>query len=304
MASGSGGNSRQKDINKATELIEKSGVTTKKAASKIGTMIGAMPATKRNQIIKMLKDDVTKTLLNVGFQKYLNKGAEARKIRVYLQEASDKEKRIEFPVLPASFSISDGQNNVVVNITTLGDANLPGKKALRELTLTSFFPNQNYSFLVCRRKSDPYSYIEWLRKRKNKGTIMRIIISGADINFMCLIESLEYGEDDATGDVNFTIELKEYVSLKSSEKKKSSKKVSKSKPKTYVVKKGDTLKKIAKKYLGSSSKSKQLYKKNKKVIEKAFQKWKKEQNKKKKGSVKAKNSQNGKYLVKGTKLVL
>ena len=85
----------------------------------------------------------------------------------------------------------------------------------------------------------------------------------------------------------------------SSKNKKSS-----SKPKTYTVKKGDTLKKIAKKYLGSASKSKDLYKKNKKVIENAFKKWKKEQNKKKKGSVKAKNSQNGKYLVKGTKLVL
>ena len=106
--------------------------------------------------------------------------------------------------------------------------------------------------------------------------------------------------------MNYSLDLKEYVTLTASQKKSKStvKRTEKKKPKTYTVKKGDTLKKIAKKYLGSASKSKDLYKKNKKVIENAFKKWKKEQNKKKKGSVKAKNSQNGKYLVKGTKLVL
>ena len=67
-----------------------------------------------------------------------------KKIRVYIEEAEDKSKSIQLPVLPASFMIDDGQNNVVVNITSLGDANLPGKKALRELTLASFFPNQDY----------------------------------------------------------------------------------------------------------------------------------------------------------------
>ena len=223
-------------------------------------------------------------------------------IQVYIEEAANKEARIQLPVLPSSFSVDDGQNNVVVNITSLGDANLPGKKALRELTLDSFFPNQDYGFLVCERKSDPYEYIGWLRERKNNGTIMRVIITGTSINFTALIEKLEYGEDDASGDVNYSISLKEYVTLESSESVTAKKpRVSKTTPKTYTVKKGDTLKSIAKKYLGSASKSNALYKKNKKVIEDAFKKWKKKQ---KKGSVKAKNSQNGKYLIKGTKLVL
>lgn len=232
-----------------------------------------------------------------------------KEIQVYIEEAEDKSKSIQLPVVPASFMIDDGQNNVVVNITSLGNANLPGKKALRELTLNSFFPNQDYGFLVCKRKSNPYDYIEWLRKRKNGGTVMRVIITGTDINFTCLIEKLEYGEDDASGDVNYSIALKEYVKLTSSEKKtsggnKNTGRSKKTAPKTYTVKKGDTLKSIAKKKLGSASKSKSLYKKNKKVIEDAFKKWKKKKNKKKKGSVKAKNSQNGKYLIKGTKLVL
>lgn len=223
---------------------------------------------------------------------------------IYIEEAEDKSKRIELPVAPASFNVSFPHNNVVVNITSLGDANLPGKKGLRELTLSSFFPNQDYGFLLCARKNNPYDYVDWLIKRKNAGTIMRVIITGTDINFKCLIEKLEYGEDDASGDVNFTIELKEYVKLKKSNSKSgSSKRSGKAAPKTYTVKKGDTLKKIAKKKLGSASKSESLYKKNKTVIENAFKKWKK--NQLKKGyTVKAKNSQKGKKLIPGTKLVL
>ena len=228
-------------------------------------------------------------------------------IQVYLEEAANKDERIQLPVVPASFQIDDGQNNVVVNITSMGDANLPGKKALRELILTSFFPDQDYGFLVGERKDDPYEYIEWLRERKNNGVIMRVIVTGADINFTCLIEKLEYGEDDASGDVNYSISLKEYIVIDPAAGEDTGDdgggRVDKPKPKTYTVKKGDTLKKIAKKYLGSASKSKYLYKKNKKVIEKAFKKWKKQQKKKGK-TVKAKNSQNGKYLIKGTKLVL
>lgn len=231
----------------------------------------------------------------------------AKDIQVYLEEAENKKESIQLPVVPQSFMINDGQNNVVVNVTSLGDANLPGKKALRELELTSFFPNQDYNFLVCKRKTDPYEYIEWLRKRKNNGTKMRVIITGTGINFMCLVENLEYGEDDSSGDVNFTISLKEYVTRTSSESttKTSSgvARTSKSAAKTYTVKKGDTLKKIAKKQLGSASKASALYKKNKKVIEDAFKKWKKKQEKK--GiKVKAKNSEKGKHLIKGTKLVL
>lgn len=228
-------------------------------------------------------------------------------IQVYLEEAANKEESIQFPVVPSEFKVDDAVNNVVVNIASMGDANLPGKKSLRELILASFFPAQGYGFLVCEAKDDPYEYIEWLRDRKNNGVIMRIIITGTDINFTCLIEKLEYGEDDASGDVNFSISLKEYIVIDPAEgedpEDDGGGRVDKPKPKTYTVKKGDTLKKIAKKYLGSASKSKKLYKKNKKVIEKAFKKWKKQQQKKGK-KIKAKNSQKGKYLIKGTKLTL
>ena len=68
---------------------------------------------------------------------------ETKSIQFYIEEAENKEEAIQLPVVPASFNIDDGQNNVVVNITSLGDANLPGKKSLRELQISSLFPNQD-----------------------------------------------------------------------------------------------------------------------------------------------------------------
>ena len=64
-------------------------------------------------------------------------------IQVYIEEAGDKDESIQLPVVPASFSVSGGQNNVVVNITSLGDANLPGKKA-------AFFPLRITTFSFAR----------------------------------------------------------------------------------------------------------------------------------------------------------
>lgn len=127
-----------------------------------------------------------------------------------------------------------------------------------------------------------------------------------NFNKVVSIESFEYGEEDSSGDVAFTLNLKEYVTVSySTSKKKTSngKKVTKksnskkrstksTKTTKYTIKKGDTLWKIAKKKTGKSSNWKKIYKKNKTVIEKAA---------KKHGR---RSSSNGRYIYPGTKLVI
>ena len=79
---------------------------------------------------------------------------------------------------------------------------------------------------------------------------------------------------------------------KAKTKKKKSSKKKKTASKTYTVKKGDCLWKIAKKKLGKGSREKEIYKLNKSLIEKTAKKHGK------------KSSNNGWWIYPGTKLKL
>ena len=98
---------------------------------------------------------------------------------------------IVLPVTPESFGVQVKNNNSVVNITNFGNYNMMGKTGLKSITISSFFPAQDYNFS-----------------------------SGSDepsiIDFDCLIDSFEYKEQDGTGDVYFTLVLTEYRNIQES----------------------------------------------------------------------------------------
>ena len=117
----------------------------------------------------------------------------------------------------------------------------------------------------------------------------KIIITGTPINFPCRITSFEWGEDDGTGDVSFSITLKEHrkiaisqssvvaesgatggntsqaTSTDTASKDTTKREDTREKPKTYTVKRGDCLSSIARKLTGSSDWH-ALYEQNKSVI--------------------------------------
>lgn len=183
------------------------------------------------------------------------------------------------PVLPPSIEVTSPQLNETVTLVTGGERTLIGKKGLRTITLQSFFPAQNYDFCQFKVTKKPYEYMKKLESWK--GSILTLTITGTNINFSCTIESLTYGENDGTKDVNYSMELKEYIPLKPSRTKekqienkfmdtfsafKGERETKEVKTKTYVVKKGDTLTSIAKKETGKSSNWRAIYNQNKEVI--------------------------------------
>lgn len=56
--------------------------------------------------------------------------------------------------------------------------------------------------------------INLLIKWKDSGRPIRVIVKGTTINYEMAIESLTYSEEDGTGDVYFSLELKEYKFIK------------------------------------------------------------------------------------------
>lgn len=141
------------------------------------------------------------------------------------------------------------------------------------MTIESFFPNQQYNFCLYKDIQKPYEYIKQLIKWKNSGKPIRVIITGTPINYAMAIENLTYSEVDGTGDVYFSLELKEYKFISTTGQTTTTKNGTtlttptttreiKSPFNSYVVKQGDTLWLIAKKLTGDGSNYKAIASKN------------------------------------------
>lgn len=189
-----------------------------------------------------------------------------------------EENKIQLPVKPSDFMVSVSHKNTVVNVIKLGDINLIGKTGLREITLSSFFPAKDYNFSNNSDRKAPVEYVETLEKWRNSGKPIRVIITDT-LNMQCTIESFSWGEQDATGDIYYSIALKEHKKIKAktstadttpastSSSASSTREVKTSTAGgTYTVKKGDTLWKIAKQYYGDGSKYMLIYNANSKKL--------------------------------------
>ncbi|MGN6713430.1 LysM peptidoglycan-binding domain-containing protein [Anaerocolumna jejuensis] len=179
-----------------------------------------------------------------------------------------------FAVLPPSIEPSVSMQNTSVNITNYGEINLIGKRGLKTLSLSSFFPKQKYNFVQYKDFPSPKACISLIDSWMDNP--VRLIITDANINMLVTIESFNHAAPDANGDVYFTLELKEYKkptfkkkaksavnktskTVQKAETQRESKKV---KSTTYTVKSGDTLSQIAKRLTGDSANYKAIANQN------------------------------------------
>lgn len=184
--------------------------------------------------------------------------------------------KYRFPILPSEYEIINDSNNTQVNVHALGEINLLGKRKLKNISFSSFFPSQLYPFCQYTNFINPKETVALIEKIQNNG-VLRLIMTGI-INIECTIENFTWSENDGTKDINFTLDLKEYrrckIIVKSSAAvlpKKITQPVTKRAAKqlknvTYIVKKGDTLTKIAKILTGNSANWKIIYEQNQNSI--------------------------------------
>ncbi|WP_294156879.1 LysM peptidoglycan-binding domain-containing protein [uncultured Clostridium sp.] len=179
-----------------------------------------------------------------------------------------KDKAVRLPVIPSEFErvIDAGYDtNAIIG---LGDVAVLTSNGLAQLSLSSFFPNQEYSFNEYSNVPKPYDLVKYFKEWKNKGTVVRVILTGTDINQEMYITNFSYGERDGTGDVYYNMDLLEYRPITipvitesnsnntqntSRPADTNNKSNSSNKQKTHKVVKGDCLWDIAQKYYGKGS---------------------------------------------------
>lgn len=229
-----------------------------------------------------------------------------------------------FPLGPSHFSFKINNADEVVTLLNEGEIVIPKREKLKSAEMELVLPGRPYPFAyypytkyggrdyTAGKFRSPRHYINVLQDLKADQNPFQLYVARAwggqnlkrNFSWKVLLSDVTFSEDpDSGADVKVSLSFTRWrdygtkkVTFKKTDKgtkKKTDKKrpASSQKSKTsYIVKKSDSLKSIAKKKLGKVSRWKEIYKLNKKVIQKVA---------KKKGK-----PGNGNWIFPGTKLKL
>lgn len=194
-------------------------------------------------------------------------------------------------MLPEKIKYGGSGKFMTYGIISLGDVKVPRGSALDEISWSGTFPGSSRKgepYVLTEYWKTPAKYIKQIRGWRDKGTKVNVTISGAGVNMDCYVEKFEGKFTGGHGDFDYDISFVEAQEItitatkpskkktttkkKNQKKRKTSKKkkkqTSKSKPKTrtYTVKSGDCLWRIAQQYLGSGARYMEIYNLNRSKI--------------------------------------
>lgn len=176
---------------------------------------------------------------------------------------------LELPVPLQGWNVESPHSLHSFTTIESGEVLAIGKKKLKTMSITSFFPAKEYPFLITKDIKEPFQCVEMINKWKESNKPIRVVIVGTDVNLAMGIESFSYGrsDGDGSGDVAFVLELTEYSFLNTPRSKVESKKTELSeRPEekirqegtTHNVQKGDTMWDMAEKYLGDGNRWREI----------------------------------------------
>lgn len=170
------------------------------------------------------------------------------------------------PVTPSHFTITSGIKTEVVNLTEVGDLNIPGTESAETITLDNvMFPIQKYPFVTGPHNSNPYVFTDAFERWARSHLPVRFVVSDTSVNIRVYIESIQYGtrEGNGTGDVYATITMRPWreltvpqvstVAASTGGNKPRTGDSSLKNPQTYKVVRGDTLWGLCKRFYNDVS---------------------------------------------------
>jgi hypothetical protein len=182
---------------------------------------------------------------------------------------------IWLPVNPPELEISDETGGKTYELSGIGEMNVIKGPALTSVSFSSLLPsiNASYPFIVDPNFSYPDYYISKIRGWMASRRPVRFIFTGGtfNLNMAASINKFDWKEVAGSGDIEYTLGLKEYVFygakpvvIKNNQAstKQQSRPSDKEQPKTYTLVSGDTLIKVARIQLGNESRWREIQKLN------------------------------------------
>lgn len=203
-----------------------------------------------------------------------------------------------FPVAPSKISVKHKNKNKTYDLINGSEINIVKEQGLREVDFELLLPNTKYPFAqykngfiggdtfrkqltALKASKEPFAFFLIRKRGGNKPT--RATYRNKNLYMTCTLEDLEFTDDfDEVFDYKAKVKLKEWnpmgtavYNIKKGKKKKkgngkkravSSKKRKEQSKGTYVVKKGDCLWNIAKKFYGEGKLYTKIYNANKDKI--------------------------------------
>ncbi|QQP13055.1 hypothetical protein FJQ98_02985 [Lysinibacillus agricola] len=131
---------------------------------------------------------------------------------------NNRKQIIQLPIVPSEFKIASPMNNETFTTINQGDIKVIGRRGLKSLTIESFFPSKHYPFSR-NRAYKGWEYVEIIESWIGKRVPIRLIITNTPINLAMTIENFDYGPQDGSGDIYYSLSLSEFKFINLDKKK-------------------------------------------------------------------------------------
>jgi len=126
---------------------------------------------------------------------------------------NNREEIIQLPIVPSEFKINSPVNNETFTTINQGDIKLMGESGLKDLTIDTFFPNKEYSFARSNQYTS-WQYVEMIESWIERKLRVRLVATGSPVNMLTAIDNFEYGVQDGSGDIYYSLSLSEFKDIK------------------------------------------------------------------------------------------